>query len=459
MYAKSAYSWKQVFLPEKEFWRKVFGFAIPVSLQNLSVSLFGILDVSIISNMGETAVSAVSLANEVFYISSNLTFGITSGASIFLSRYYGAKNQQEFRKIFSIMMFLSTMANAIVMMLSILAPKGVLSLYTNDPVLIESGALYLFITASMNVCYGIANSISTFFRSVKKPSIPLLVSLATVVIKTVLNVVLIYGLGPIPGMGIAGAALASLLSNIASMLLYIVFLYRFEEKQYCFKLQDIRLVNGKGLGVFLKDTTPIIINETMWAFGLSSFSMIFGRMGLTAVSALSVARKLEALCNSFFYGIGIGACVVISSMIGEKKYEEAKLAGRRYAVVGFEFGVGIMLLMLGCNHFYVDTFFKELTPETCAVAKSLIMVYALYMPFRSLASAMIMGSLRAGGDGKHAMYYDVLPTYIWSLPVGFLLGIVLELPIVVVLAAMQFKRVIKSVFALWRLLSDKWMKI
>ena len=450
---------KQIIFPERDFWNKVFGFAIPIALQNLSVALFGIIDVSIISNMGETAVSSVSLANEVFFISSNLTFGITSGASAILSRHYGAKGKGEFKNTFSVTLLLCSIINTIIMLLSFAMPGQLLALYTDEMSLMESGATYLLITAPMNVCYGIANCISTFFRAVKKPSIPMIVSLITVGLKTLMNVVFIYGAGPMPAMGIAGAAIATLLAQVFSMIIYIVFYMRFKEQEYCFRFADLRQINRKGMGAFLRETTPVIINETMWAVGLSSFSMIFGRMGLVAVSAVSVARKLENLCNAFFYGIGIGACVTISSMIGEKKVEESKLAAKRYAVVGFEVGVMIMILMLSCNHVYVDTFFKDLTAETCAVTKILIAIYALYMPFRSLASSLIMGVLRAGGDSKHAMYYDVLPVFVWSLPIGFLLGIVFKLPIGIVLAAMQFKRVIKCLFALRRLFSGKWLRI
>lgn len=72
---------------------------------------------------------------------------------------------------------------------------------------------------------------------------------------------------------------------------------------------------------------------------------------------------------------------------------------------------------------------------------------------------MIMGSLRAGGDSKRAMCYDVLPVYLWSLPIGFLTGLVLHWNVAAVLLAMQFKRVIKSGFALRRLLSDKWLHV
>lgn len=115
--------------------------------------------------------------------------------------------------------------------------------------------------------------------------------------------------------------------------------------------------------------------------------------------------------------------------------------------------------MLMFNRLCVSSFFGELTEETRRTAEWLIVIYAVYMPFRSFASCMIMGAMRAGGDSKRAMYYDVLPVWLWSLSIGFLLGVWLKLPIMVVLAAMQFKRVIKSGFALRRLISGKWLQI
>ena len=450
---------RQVLFPEKAFWNDLIKFTIPIALQNLTTSLFGILDVSIISSMGEMAVSSVSIANQVSYISNNVTFGITSGASVLLSRCYGAKDREGFKKAFTIMLLLSTLLNTLITVASFCLPRQILGLYIDDRELIAQGAIYLVITAITNVFYGISSSIVSFFRSVKLPSIPLYAALGTVAVKTTLNVFLIYGIGPVPAMGIAGAAIATLLAKTVELLIYLFFLMRFKEKEYCFALQDLQRLNKGEVKGFIRETAPVIINESMWVIGQSSFQMIFGRMGVTAVSAVSVARQLENFCNSFFYGIGIGGCVSISTMLGAKQYEEAKLAARRYALAGFEMGVFIMLLMLGINRIYVTTFFSDLTSETQLVTRELIAVYALYMPFRSMASAMIMGSLRGGGDAVKAMFYDVLPIYVWSLPLGFLLAMVFHLPITVVLAVMQFKRVIKCGFAFRRMLSDQWIKV
>lgn len=199
------------------------------------------------------------------------------------------------------------------------------------------------------------------------------------------------------------------------------------------------------------------MNESLWGIGTSSFNAVFGRMGTSAVSAVSIARQLENLGNAFFYGIAIGACVTISYTIGEKNLGEAKALAKKYALAGFYVGVGIMLLMLSIDIPYVKIFFSGLEKETQKLTMGLIAIIAAYMPVRSLASTLIMGVLRAGGDSKKAMFYDVLPVYAWSLPLGFILGIKLHCSVIVVLAVMQFKRFIKCAFALRRVLSEKWI--
>lgn len=329
----------QILFPDKAFWSRMLRFSIPIALQNLSIGLLAIVDVALLSGMGENVVAAVSLANQVTYITGLIAFGIGSGASIFLSRGFGAENREEVKKNFALMLFCSVLINLMVAVVSLITPSGVLSLYTNKEKLIELGMQYLMIVAPGFVLYGISNAMTSFFRSADKPAMPMLVSLVTILTKTGLNFLLIYGCGPIPALGIVGAAVATLLSRIVELIMNLICLLRFEKKDYVFRFRDCRYINGKNLKRFLTDTCPVILNESLWGVGLSAFSAIFGRMGASELSALSVAQQLENLCNSFFYGIGVGACVTIGYTIGEKDDARAKLLARQYAVSGFYVGV------------------------------------------------------------------------------------------------------------------------
>lgn len=443
--------------PEKAFWMKVLRFSIPVALQNMSSAILGIIDVSIISGMGETAVAAVSLANQLFYIVSLITFGITSGASVYLARYYGQKNPASMRQTFSLMLFFTVIINLIIMVFCLALPETAIRFFTDDAETIKGGIIYLVIIAPMFVIYSASSSFVSFFRSVNQPRVPMIATIVSLSIKVLLNLALIYGFAFIPAMGIAGAAVSSLTSKVIELMVYLFFAFRFKEKEYLFRFSDVRLIKPAAGIEFLKQTYPVIINESMWGIGISAFNAIFGRMGTSAVSAVSIARQLENLGNAFFYGIGIGACVSISFAIGQKHIETAKEEAKKYALAGFYVGIGIMLLMLMIDIPYVKFFFSGIEPGTQRLTMSLIAVYAVYMPFRSLASVLIMGVLRAGGDSKKGMLYDVVPVYIWSLLLGFILGIKLHLSITVVLAVMMFKRFIKCAFALRRVASGKWI--
>lgn len=447
----------QNIFPDKKFWKMILTISMPIALQNMSTAILGIIDVSVISKMGETAVAAVSLANQFFYIVTLVTFGITSGASVYLSMAYGEKNPVRMREVFSITLFFSLTINFLIMLFCLLFPNTSLGFFTNDSTTIKNGAIYLIIISPSFMIYSISNSCATFLRSAKKPIFPMIATIISLVVKTALNFVLIYGVGFIPAMGIVGAALSTLISKIVEVVLFLIFMKGFKEKEYVFKISDIRCFKPQGIKEFLSKTYAVILNESLWGIGISAFDAIFGRMGVSAVSAVSVARQLENLGNTFFSGIAIGACITISNSIGADNISEAKEYAKKYALSAFYVGIGIMCLMFAIRIPYVKIFFSGLNNDTQELAIQLIAIYSFYMPFRSLASSLIMGIMRAGGDSRFAMFCDVLPVYIWSLLLGFILGIKLKYSIITVVSVMLFKRVIKCIIAIKRVASGKWL--
>ena len=447
---------KSIF-PDKAFWKMVLVFAMPLALQNMSSAILGIIDVSVISSMGETAVAAVSIANQLFYLVSLITFGISSGASVYLSREFGERDSESVRKTFAITMFFSLCINVFIALFCLVFPKTTLGFFTNDEPTIKEGIIYLLIITPTFLLYSISNAYTAFFRSAKQTKIPMIITMISLGVKTILNFALIYGFWVVPAMGVTGAAISTLISKIVETVLYLIGISRFEEKEYVFKLSDIKYFKFANVADFVHRTYAIILNESLWGIGITAFNAVFGRMGTSAMSAVSVARQLENMGNAFFYGIAIGACVTISYSIGEKKLDEAKEYARKYAFAGFYVGIGIMAVMLSIAVLYVRLFFSNLEPYTQSLTIGLVIVFALYMPFRALASTLIMGVMRAGGDSRKAMLYDVVPVYVWSLVLGFVLGIKLKYSIVTVLAVMMFKRFIKCAFALKRVASGKWI--
>lgn len=458
MYCFQKNIFRKIF-PEVAFWKKILIFALPIAFQNMSTAILGIIDVSIISDMGETAVASVSLANQLVYIASLIIFGITSGAQVYLSRYYGEKNTHCLKETFSLMMFFTLLINTLIMLMCLIIPNMAIGFFTDDKALIAGGVSYIRVAAPLFVFSAISNSYAAFFRSVGIPKIPMITTIVSLLVKLALDMLLIYGFAFIPAMGIKGAAMATLISKIVEFSLYLFFMLRHKEREYVFRFKDISFIKLRPAAEFIKRTYPVILNESLWGMGTSFFNAIFGRMGEQTISAMSIAMNMENLGNSFFYGISIGCCVSISFVIGQKKLDKAKQDAKKYALAGFYVGTGIMLLMLAIDIPYVKIFFSNLEAETQRLAIALIAVYACYMPFRSLASVFIMGNFRAGDDSRAAMLLDVLPVYLWSLPLGYLMGIKFHFGAVTVLTVMQFKRFIKAMLALRHFTGGKWLRV
>lgn len=451
------YNLREVLLPDKEFMKKLGNVAIPIALQNMLVSLLAILDIVIIKKLGQNAIASVSLAAQIFFVTNLITFGISSGGCVFLSRCYGSNDHQGVKKYLILIIFLAFLVNSVFVLFSVIAPKTVISMFTNNPDLIAGGSAYLLISAPSFLLSAISISFIAVFRCSNKANLTLILSIVSLTIKAILSYVLIYGFYGIPSLGIKGAGYATLIAKTIELLLYAGAFYYLMEKKYRFTKSDFIEIKKADLGFFIEKTYPVILNESLWGIGIASFSMIFGRMGAATVSAISIAKTLEELWNSFFFGIGNGALVMLGHEIGSENFEKVKLYSRRLAVVGLETGVLIMVGMLLINNVFVDTFFAGLPAGTKQLAKTAITIFALYMPVRSLSCVIIMGILRAGGDSVRAAFYDVLPIYLISIPLGVILGLVFKLPLYIVLPAMYSKRIIKCIPAVKRLLSDKWL--
>lgn len=116
------YSLREVLIPDKSFLKKLFFIAIPIALQNMSSSILAIIDVAIIKKLGENAISSVSLAGQFAFITNLITFGFTSGASVFLSRYFAAEDEDGVKKTFIITTMLVFLVNLFVAIFAFFTP-------------------------------------------------------------------------------------------------------------------------------------------------------------------------------------------------------------------------------------------------------------------------------------------------------------------------------------------------
>ena len=187
--------------------------AIPIATQQLVMNALNAVDVLMVGQLGETAVAAVGLAGQVFFLMTLFLFGVGSGAAIFSAQFWGRGDLAHVRRMLGLALILAVSGSALFSLVAILAPAWVLSLYTHDPAVIAEGSPYLRVVGLCYVPTAISVTYAIILRSTRQVKVPMAVSVSALTLKTILAYILIFGHFGAPAMGIMGAAVATVVAR------------------------------------------------------------------------------------------------------------------------------------------------------------------------------------------------------------------------------------------------------
>lgn len=449
---------KDMLMPGKKFGKTAFFLAMPIILQNFIMNALNMMDIILLQGLGDTAVASVSSANQSNLVVTLLIFGTCSGSSIFLSQCRGRKDYEGMRRTVCIALWFLVIITVSVATFMTAFPKTVMSLMTDKQPLIENGAPYLRIVAFSFVLSGISMVFSTLLRCNEKTKLPLFASMIALSLNTSLNYVLIYGKLGLPALGAQGAAVATVISRIVELCLILAFVYNGYENRIKPKLSDflsIRIPHIKG---YFAIALAVIINELIWGLGNTIYSAIYGRMGETTVAAMSVATIMNQTFSVAAIGCGNVTTIILGQYLGRGEFDLARRRAYSLALWGVILGVATSVIMYVASTPFVRILFNNLSPETSDLAIRIITLFACFIPLNALNFTVIVGILRSGGDSLAAAVIDVVPMYVFSIPMGIFLGLYLKLPPIFVISIMYSEQIIKATLGLVRTSQKKWLK-
>lgn len=439
---------------DKRFYRLLFSIALPIAVQNLITFMVSMVDTLMVGALGEIQLSAVSIANNLFFVLTILMFGLAGGSNIMISQYWGKGNVKTIHKILAIMYRVCLLITGIFIFIAVFLPKYFMGIFTTDKAVIEFGASYLRIVCIGYLFYSITNCTIMMLRSVKTVSISIIVYTASLVVNSILNWILIFGNLGAPELGIRGAAIATVCARITEFSIVLVFMFIYERK-IGIKLEHLLKLDKEILKDYVGLCTPVLCNELLWAIGASMISVIVGRMGTEVVAANSINGVAHQFVTVFIFGMSNATAVIIGNTIGEGKKEKAK----EYA-----YSIGIFSVVMGCisglmilliKPFVVN--FYNVSYSTKLIAMEIMTVTSGIIVFQSLASNFMMGVLRGGGDAKFVLINDLIFMWLVAIPGGFFVAFVLELPVALVFLVIKCDEILKSLTSVYRVISGKWV--
>lgn len=446
---------RRLIVKDKNFYKEAALVGVPISLQSLITVGVNMMDTIMVGSLGETSLSAVSLANSFIHIYQIMCMGISMGASVMVSRYYGMNNQKDMRKSVAIMLRLALGIALIFALTTFLAPGIIMQLYTPENTIIEQGVIYLEWSVITYFFLGLSLTCTIILRSVGKSRFALYVSIAAFFINVGANYVFIYGHWGAPQMNVAGAALGTLIARIFEFIMICGYLFLFEKK-IAFKIKHFFLYTKDLAGEYLRISIPVLISDSILAIGANSVAMLIGRLGEQFVAANAITTVTQQLSNVLAQGFAQAGSIITGKTMGEGDQQKAQDQGYAFLGLGLAMGLLAAVTILAISEPVIRSY--QLTEGTAEIARQLMRAISIIMVFQSANSILTKGVLRGGGDTKVLMVADNIFLWVFSLPLGILAGFIFHLPAFWIYFFLKIDQVAKTFWAVRRLHSGKWLK-
>ncbi|MGL5694515.1 MAG: MATE family efflux transporter, partial [Peptostreptococcaceae bacterium] len=445
----------QLLVKDKDFYKKIIQIGVPISLQGLITFSVNMTDTMMLGSLGEITLSAASLANQFCMIFLIINFGLGGGSGVLTGQFWGQKDTKSINKTLSILLKFSFVFAIILMLLAQLIPDKIMSVYTTENSVIEQGSMYLKVISLSFIMQGIAVTSTIVLRTIGAVHVGLMASSCSFIVNIILNYILIFGKFGSPALGIQGAAIGTLVARIIEFIIVALYLLKFDKK-IKFKLKYLLQTDKDILSKYIKIGLPVLVSDILLVLGMNMLSVIMGRMGSDMVAANSISNIVNQFTMILLQGISSASAVITGNTIGSGKLEKAQERAVTFLVLSLVFGFIAALIILLSKNFIVD--FYNVSDNTKEIAYSLLNSTAFIAMFSFTSGILTKGVLRAGGDTKFLMLADILFLWVASIPLGYLAGIVLNLPPGIVFVALKIDEIIKSIWCVKRLLSKKWIK-
>lgn len=440
---------------DKDFIRKTIMLAGPVAIQGFLNSLLNMIDSLMIGSLGETTIAAVGLANKVFFVFSLLSFGICSGASILSAQYWGQNDIKKIKKVLGFSIVISLIGALFIAIPSIVIPEFVMRIFTPNKDTIQIGAAYLFVVAFSYPINAISQCYITILRTMNQVKAPVIISFLSLFINAGINYALIFGKFGAPELGVVGAAMGTLIARIFELVAILMILI-LQKNIIIGKIKEYFLMEKEFIFIFLKTASPVILNEFMWGLGVTMYSLVYGRMGDNAVAAITITQTFEQLFMVLFQGISAAAAVMLGNELGANHLKKAEEYAKNlmFIQVALTIFVGVMLYSLRWNIISM----YNITPEVGKAVSLCFIVFILYMPSKMFNYVNIVGVLRSGGDTLSCLILDTTGVWCIGIPMAYLGGIVLGMPIYIVYGMVLSEEIYKTIFGYLRYRQKKWLR-
>ncbi len=440
---------------DRSFYRSLIALAIPVALQNLITFAVSFADNLMVGSLGDAAVSGVYMGSQIQTFLQMFSGGIEGAILILAAQYWGKRDVASIKRIIAIGLHFSIAFGLLLTAVCLAIPRPIISLFADDAGVINDGAIYLRIVCLSYLFFCITQALIASMRSVEVARIGMGVSLISLLVNVSLNYVLIFGKLGFPALGIAGAAIATVISRIVETLVMWIYVTRIDRKLRL-RLKELLVSDPILRRDFIRYGLPLIGGNIVWSVNMMANSAILGRFSASVITAASIANTMNSLAYVTMNGMSSAVGIITGKTVGAGKTERMK----EYA-----YTVQLLFLALGLVTGGVITLLKApfiglytgITSEAITYSSQFITVLSITMIGTCYQAAGLFGLVKSGGDIGFVFKNDTIFVFLVVLP-SAIIASMLGAPAWVVYACLKCDQILKCFVAVVKINRFDWMK-
>ena len=418
----------QKYIGNRQFYRAVLLVAVPLIVQQLITSFVNMLDNIMVGQTGTLQMSAVSVANQLCMIFNLAVFGSVSGAGIFGAQFAGKKDWQGSRYTFRFKFVTELLFSTAGILIFLMFGNSLISMFMTSEsnssadivATMNYASTYIRIMTVGFVPFALSQCVGSAIRETGNTRLPMIASIFAVAVNFVGNWLLIFGHFGLPALGCAGAAVATVISRFAELIMILCFAV--------YNKKDFPFFHGVFSGFHIPwDLTrqiivrgfPLVVNEVLWSTGIAAIIQCYSTRGIEALAAYNISNTINNLF--FVFSVALGDC--ISIMVGQKlgagRLEEAVDTDRK--LITFTFMLSVCLGALLSISAPVFPQFYNTSESIRATATTLLRIAGMCLPIQAIYNACYF-TMRCGGKTIITFLFDSVGTVAVSFPIAWMLS-------------------------------------
>ncbi len=437
------------------FYSQILKLVVPIVIQNLLSAAVNSADVVMLNYVGQSSISAVSLAANYASVLFMVFYGLGTGATLLSAQYWGKKDLQAIRVVEGIALRFSVLITLVFSGFAAFAPELMMRLFTPDAELIQIGAGYLRVMSVTYLCWSIIEIYLAILRSIGKVTVSMVLNILAFSLNILLNAVFIFGLFGAPKLGATGVAIATAISRIVE-LLGCIFVSMALSKDLKLNLAYMFIRNKALLKDFIHLSLPALGNDISWSVAFSMYSVILGHLGSDAVAANSLVVVVRNFGTVLCFGTASAGGILLGNVMGEGDMERAKeYASKLMKLTVITGAIGGVLILIA-TPFVMH--FASLSETAMHYLKYMLLINTYYVMGAAVNTTLIAGVFRAGGDTRFGLICDTIDMWCYAVPLGFIAAFVFKLPVLWVYFLLCTDEFVKWPWVIKRYRSGKWLK-